>query len=202
MAENELLFSCIEQRLRRGDAATVAEDAAGTVTARFSLCPTWDGLTVYARFKHQNAAEWYDVQLDGERVATVPHEVIEVGEFWVAVWGEANGEVLTSTRVFVPVAAGAAYAVGERVQHDGVLYRVLTAHDSQADWTPDAAGSLFAKVLTADDGTVLAWVQPDSTNGYATGDKVSHNGAIWVSLVDNNVWEPTADVPTLWAVAE
>ena len=34
------------------------------------------------------------------------------------------------------------------------------------------------------------WVQPDSTNPYMAGDKVTHNGAIWTSTVDNNVWEP------------
>lgn len=87
---------------------------------------------------------------------------------------------------------GAAYEAGERVQHEGTLYRVLAAHDSQADWQPSAAPSLFAQVLTADDGTPLAWVQPDSTNPYMTGDKVTHDGTTWVSLVDNNVWEPGA----------
>ena len=30
------------------------------------------------------------------------------------------------------------------------------------------------------------------------GDKVSHNGKHWVSAVDNNVWEPSEAVPTLW----
>jgi hypothetical protein len=29
-------------------------------------------------------------------------------------------------------------------------------------------------------------------------DKVRHNGKVWISLVDNNVWEPSESVPTLW----
>ena len=33
-------------------------------------------------------------------------------------------------------------------------------------------------------------VQPDSTNPYAKGDKVTHNGKTWQSTTDNNVWEP------------
>lgn len=94
------------------------------------------------------------------------------------------------------------YEAGERVMHDGVLYKVLQDHAAQAGWTPDAAPSLFATVLTADDGTPLAWVQPDSTNPYMAGDKVIHNEQVWESLVDNNVWEPTPENSTLWAVVE
>ena len=37
---------------------------------------------------------------------------------------------------------------------------------------------------------IPAWEQPDSTNPYMKGDKVSHNGKIWVSDIDNNVWAP------------
>jgi hypothetical protein len=51
---------------------------------------------------------------------------------------------------------------------------------------------LFAKVLIPDENVIAAWEQPDSTNPYMTGDKVSHNDKIWVSIVDNNVWEPGA----------
>lgn len=85
---------------------------------------------------------------------------------------------------------GVAYVVGERVQHGEILYKVLMNHTSQADWTPDVAPSLFAKVLISDPTVIVAWEQPDSTNPYMTGDKVSHNGKTWVSTVDNNVWEP------------
>ena len=97
---------------------------------------------------------------------------------------------------------GKDYKAGERVVHGDVLYKVLQDHASQEAWTPDAAPSLFATVLTSDDGTPLEWVQPDSTNPYMTGDKVLHNGFVWESLVDNNVWEPTAENATLWVVVE
>lgn len=82
------------------------------------------------------------------------------------------------------------YAVGDRVRYNGVLYRCLIAHTAQESWTPEAAASLWAKVLTDPSGEILPWVQPDSTNPYAKGDKVTHNGKTWESLVDNNVWEP------------
>jgi hypothetical protein len=66
----------------------------------------------------------------------------------------------------------------------------LTSHLSQADWTPDTAPSLFAKVLIPDVNEIPMWEQPDSTNPYMTGDKVRHNDKTWISNYDNNVWEP------------
>lgn len=86
--------------------------------------------------------------------------------------------------------SGVNYAAGIRVLYNGTLYKVLTAHTSQDDWTPDAAPSLFAKVLIPDETIVPEWEQPDSTNPYSAGDKVTHNGKTWVSDIDNNVWEP------------
>ena len=82
------------------------------------------------------------------------------------------------------------YTEGYKVQDGGVLYRCLSAHTSQEDWTPTAAPSLWAKVLIPDSEVIPEWEQPDSTNPYMTGDKVTHNGKTWVSDVDNNVWEP------------
>src|SRR5574344_862414 len=72
--------------------------------------------------------------------------------------------------------AGKGYAAGDRVRHGGTLYNVLQGHTSQADWTPDAAVSLFSKVLIPDATAIPAWEQPDSTNPYAKGDKVTHSG--------------------------
>ena len=97
---------------------------------------------------------------------------------------------------------GVAYVKGQRVQDDGVLYTVLQNHTSQAGWKPTAAPSLFAKVLIPDPSVVPEWEQPDSTNPYMKGDKVKHNGKTWVSLVDNNVWEPgVTGTAALWQEA-
>ena len=109
---------------------------------------------------------------------------------------------LAAPAIYPAFKAGKSYKAGERVVFDGVLYKVLQEHDSQEHWTPVDAPSLFAKVLIPVEGEVFAWEQPDSTNPYMTGDKVSHNGSTWVSLVDNNVWEPTAENTTLWALEE
>ena len=91
------------------------------------------------------------------------------------------------------------YTAGQRVQDDGILYTVLQAHTSQPDWKPAAAPSLFAKVLIPDPTAVPEWEQPGSTNPYMKGDKVKHNGKTWVSLIDNNVWEPgVTGTAALW----
>ena len=86
--------------------------------------------------------------------------------------------------------SGVDYVTGLRILYDNTLYKVLQDHTSQNDWTPDAASSLFAKVLIPDETTISEWEQPDSTNAYSQGDKVTHNGKTWISDIDNNVWEP------------
>lgn len=85
---------------------------------------------------------------------------------------------------------GEEYKAGQRIQYNGVLYKVLIDHTSQRDWAPDVAFSLFAKVLIPDVDVIPEWEQPESTNPYMKGDKVTHNGQTWVSIVDGNVWEP------------
>jgi hypothetical protein len=89
-------------------------------------------------------------------------------------------------------------SAGERLRYHGELYRVLQDHTAQADWTPDAAPSLFVRV--AEPGTIPEWVQPmGSEDAYRKGDQVRHTGKVWESLVDANVWEPGAPgTETLW----
>ena len=85
---------------------------------------------------------------------------------------------------------GIAYAKDTKVQDEGVLYNVITAHTSQVDWKPKNTPSLFAKVLIPDPTIVPEWEQPESTNPYAKGDKVMCDGKKWQSTIDNNVWKP------------
>lgn len=93
---------------------------------------------------------------------------------------------------------GVAYEVGKRIVFEGVLYKVIQAHTSQAEWTPIAAPSLFAKVINETiDGSIPEFEQPDSTNPYMKGDKVIFNGKVYESLIDNNVYSPS-DYPNGW----
>lgn len=104
--------------------------------------------------------------------------------------GATDAQALAVPVLYPAWRSGVAYVTGQRVLHGGVLYKVLQDHTSQDDWTPDAAVSLFAKVLIPDETVIPEWAQPDSTNPYSKGDKVTHNGKTWVSTIDNNVWEP------------
>lgn len=79
---------------------------------------------------------------------------------------------------------------GENADGETQLYKVLQAHTSQADWTPDTAASLYKKVGFTDSGVPM-WTQPlGATDAYKKGDVVSYNGQLYVSTVDANVWEP------------
>lgn len=98
-------------------------------------------------------------------------------------------DALDAVELYPAWAAGIAYPVGMKVRFGGVLYRCLTAHTSQEDWMPDVSPSLWAKVLV-EEGEILPWEQPESTNPYSEGDKVTHDGKVWVSEIDGNIWEP------------
>lgn len=89
-----------------------------------------------------------------------------------------------------------AYAVDEIVKYgvnaDGEtqLYKVIQAHTSQEDWKPDVTASLYKAIGFTDDG-VSIWTQPlGSHDAYMKGDIVSFEDQLWISTVDNNVWQP------------
>lgn len=119
---------------------------------------------------------------------------------------DVAGAMLTDEQAATAVAlyrhweSGIEYAAGDRRTHNGTLYKCLQAHTAQETWNPAEAPSLWAKVLIPDPDVIPEWEQPDSTNPYMKGDKVTHNGKTWVSLVDNNVWEPGAvGTESLWS---
>lgn len=93
--------------------------------------------------------------------------------------------------LFAAWAFPVSYTAGQiRRYTDGKLYKCLTAHTSQEDWTPDAAPSLWVSVSDPAEEWP-EWSQPiGSTDAYAAGAKVSHGGKHWISDADANVWEP------------
>lgn len=103
---------------------------------------------------------------------------------------EEDAVVLENPNLLPVWKAGVAYVTGKKLTYEGVVYKVLQDHTSQEDWEPNAAPNLFAEVLIPDESQIYEWRQPDSTNPYMTGDKVLHNGNVWISTIDNNVWEP------------
>lgn len=114
----------------------------------------------------------YRAAIERASAALPDEELLEVPNL-APVWDPAKG-----------------YEVGDRVSFEGILYRCLQGHQAQPGWTPTAAPSLWARVLIEDPGTVPEWVQPDSTNPYSKGDRVTYQGKTWESTIDGNVWAP------------
>ena len=99
-----------------------------------------------------------------------------------------DDEAESVTILFEDWKAGVSHAVGDRRQYEGLLYRCVQAHTSQIGWEPPAVPALWTRTSTEE---WPEWVQPTGAqDAYNTGDKVSHNGAHWVSGADGNVWEP------------
>ena len=114
-----------------------------------------------------------------------------------------DDDALEAVELFPSWAVGIAYSVGERVQYNGKLYKVVQAHTSQADWTPDVVPALFTEV--AKPGEIPVWKQPTGAHdAYNKGDKVYYptkDDDIYESLIDANVWSPN-DYPQGWKVVE
>ena len=107
-----------------------------------------------------------------------------------AVQSLTDDTALEAVTLYPKWESGVEYVAGYKVQYNDILYTCLMAHTSQETWTPDVSPSLWSKVLIPEEGKPLPWEQPDSTNAYKKGDKVTYDGSVWVSDVDNNVWQP------------
>ena len=95
---------------------------------------------------------------------------------------------LTAVELFPAWAAGNAYAIDDRVQYNGKLYKCVQAHTGQADWTPDATPALWVAVSV---DAWPEWVQPTGAHdAYHLGDKVSYRGKHYICTADANVYAP------------
>ena len=102
-------------------------------------------------------------------------------------------DALDGIELFAPWAAGVAYALDVRVRYDEKLYRCEQAHTSQAGWEPPAVPALWTDV--AEPGKIPVWRQPTGAqDAYMKDDLVyypDYEGDVYISKVDDNVWEPT-----------
>lgn len=103
-----------------------------------------------------------------------------------------DGDAMQGVELFPAWEPEHDYVKGQRVRHEGLLYRLIPeTHHSQADWPPELTPAVWARV---DDPAEEwpEWRQPlGSEDAYSAGAKVSHNGKHWFnSYGDGNVWEP------------
>jgi hypothetical protein len=102
---------------------------------------------------------------------------------------------------------GVDYKVGECINYNNNIYKVIQSHKSQSDWSPDKVPALYSlkkeiqtNTTTKQDNNVLNFVQPTGGHdAYGRGDKVLFNGKTYESLINGNVWSPT-DYPAGWEV--
>ena len=95
---------------------------------------------------------------------------------------------LTGVELFPAWAIGKAYAVNDRAQYNGTLYKCVQAHTSQSDWMPSATPALW-KTVSVDE--YPEWVQPTGAHdAYNIGDKVTYNGQHYVCTSNANVYAP------------
>lgn len=114
--------------------------------------------------------------------------VIKANLIQTAIGYLPDEEAETVTDLFPDWETDKAYAVGDRVKYNGLLYRCVQAHTSQSDWTPDVTPALWVRTSTEE---WPEWIQPTGAHdAYNQGDKVSHNEKHWISDIDANVYEP------------
>ena len=95
---------------------------------------------------------------------------------------------LTGVELFPAWVIGKAYAVNDRTQYNGTLYKCIQAHTSQSDWMPSATPALW-KTVSVDE--YPEWVQPTGAHdAYNIGDKVTYNGQHYICTSNANVYAP------------
>lgn len=113
-------------------------------------------------------------------------EIAAVYPAWRASWPYSTGEIVS---------------YGTNATGDPQLYKVVQAHTSQADWTPDATPALYDAFGLDESGYPL-WAQPSGAHdAYNAGDIVNYNGTLYQSTINGNVWSPDV-YPAGWTVYE
>ena len=119
--------------------------------------------------------------------AAVSTRLAEIDTALTTIPDEAAVDAVT---LFPQWEIGRAYETGYRLQYDERLYRVVQAHTSQADWTPNKVPALFTEI--ARPGEIPVW-PTGAHDAYAKGSKVHYpdtNGPVYESTIDANIWQP------------
>lgn len=91
------------------------------------------------------------------------------------------------------------YKKNDRFMYHDKFYKVLQNHTSQADWTPDTASSLYVEIADPAEEWPEFKQPTGAQDAYAKGDKITFEGKHYISLIDANVYSPTA-YPAGWSL--
>ena len=82
------------------------------------------------------------------------------------------------------------FKAGTIRKRNNLLYLCLQDHAGQTGWEPENTPALWKQFGINENG-ISDWSQPISiADAYMLNSETMHNGYIWVSDYDNNVWEP------------
>jgi hypothetical protein len=95
---------------------------------------------------------------------------------------------------------GVEYTARKKVQYKGKLYRCLSAHTSQADWTPDVVPSLWTVIDEEHKGTISDPIPYDGNMALENGKYYSQDGVVYLCNRDtvNPVYSPLKDLVGLF----
>lgn len=117
--------------------------------------------------------------------------------------GLSEEKAMEIAMVYDPWMVGKVYAAGDFLTYgknavgDPQLYKVIQAHTSQQDWTPDIAPALFA-AIGLDAAGHPVWSQPAGAHdAYNQGDIVDFQGDLYRCVMDGNTYSP-AVYPAGW----
>ena len=117
-----------------------------------------------------------------ETLATAEKRAADLNAEFLAAAGVTDGDVWRQ-----PTSAVDAYPKDWTVTHDGKTWVSLIAANV---WEPGVSGW---REVVDESAAAPEWVQPTGAHdAYQTGDHVMFEGAEYVSLIDGNVWSPTA----------
>lgn len=195
--ECQHVWSSTGAKIRKVGTENEVSEAVDVIDSDDPVYPAYEEVTSYTEEQAQDAArvvtEIFGGPISPERGAAIRDAITS---------SQTDEQAAATPELYPAWNASDKYAVGERRRYEGVLYKCLQSHTAQAAWTPEAAASLWAKVLVTKDAggnqtSISDWVQPESTNPYNKGDKVKFNGKVYASAIDGNVWSPSA-YPAGW----
>lgn len=96
--------------------------------------------------------------------------------------------------------SGMTLTVGYKLQYGGKLYRVIQAHTSQDDWTPDAVASLFERIDETHDGTKYDPIPYEGNMALENGKYYVQNGVTYLCNRDtgNPVYHALSELVGLY----
>ena len=114
---------------------------------------------------------------------------------------------LTDTEVidqetFIPTWKDGVHTIGDPLQYEGQVYRVLQTHDSTGNptWNPVELPSLFSICHTKNPYKAKPWITPQGISGmYELGDcYIDDEGIVWRQIYnDSNIYD-AATLPERW----